>query len=60
MADALAESVNTVAVRVGEEAGIRSIYSFVTQQFGITSFVPQDRDAGPMVFGSSTSWRDPV
>ena len=27
VADALAESVNTVAVRVGEEAGIRSIYS---------------------------------
>lgn len=54
VADALAESVNTVAVRVGEEAGIRSIYSFVTQQLGITSFVPQDRDAGPMVLGSST------
>lgn len=54
MADALAESVNTVAVRVGEVAGIRNIYNFVTQQLGITTFVPQDVDAGPMVLGSST------
>ena len=54
VADALAESVNTVAVRVGEVAGIRNIYNFVTQQLGITTFVPQDVDAGPMVLGSST------
>ncbi len=54
VADALAESVNTIAVRVGEEAGIGNIYNFVTKELGITTFVPQDKDAGPMVLGSST------
>ena len=54
VADALAESVNTVAVRVGMEAGIRNIYNFVTKQLHITTLTKDDVDAGPMVLGSST------
>ena len=54
VADALAESVNTVAVRVGQEAGIRNIYNFVTKQLHITTLTKDDVDAGPMVLGSST------
>ncbi len=54
VADALAESVNTVAVRVGDTVGMDAIYRFVTQKQHITSFTREDRDAGPMVLGSST------
>lgn len=54
VSDALAESVNTVAVRVGMEAGIRNIYNFVTKQLHITTLTKDDVDAGPMVLGSST------
>ncbi|MEF9969288.1 MAG: transglycosylase domain-containing protein [Ruthenibacterium sp.] len=54
VADALAQSINTIAVRVGEKAGIGNIYRFVRGELGITSFVPKDKAAGPMVLGSST------
>ncbi|MEG1381464.1 MAG: transglycosylase domain-containing protein [Ruthenibacterium sp.] len=54
VADALAESINTIAVRVGEKAGIGNIYRFMRNDLGITSFVPKDKAAGPMVLGSST------
>ena len=54
VADALARSINTVAVRVGKKAGIGSIYRFTTGKLGITSFTGADKDAGPMVLGSST------
>ena len=54
VADALAQSVNTVAVRVGELVGSNNIYDFVTNSLHITSFTEKDRDLGPMVLGSST------
>lgn len=54
VADALARSINTVAVRVGEQAGIGNIYKFMVDKLGITSFTAEDKDAGPMVLGSST------
>ncbi|MEG0770194.1 MAG: transglycosylase domain-containing protein [Ruthenibacterium sp.] len=54
VADALAQSINTIAVRVGERAGIRSIYNFTRTKLDITSFTSADRAAGPMVLGSST------
>ena len=54
MADAMAQSVNTVAVRVGELVGSDNIYDFVTDSLHITSFTEKDRDLGPMVLGSST------
>ena len=52
--DALAQSINTVAVRVGELVGVDQIYQFVTQDLGITSFTAEDKDSGPMILGSST------
>lgn len=54
VADAMAQSVNTVAVRVGELVGSDNIYDFVTDSLHITSFTEKDRDLGPMVLGSST------
>lgn len=54
VSDALAESINTVAVRVGERAGVRNIYNFTRNQLGITTFTREDRAAGPMILGSST------
>lgn len=54
VADAMAESVNTVAVRVGQTVGVGAIYNFVTDKLHITSFTADDRDYGPMVLGSST------
>lgn len=54
VADALARSINTIAVRVGERAGVNSIYRFVKNDLGVTSLTPEDRDAGPMVLGSQT------
>ena len=55
VADALARSINTIAVRVGEKVGVNKIYQFTTQELGITSFVSADRDSGPMILGSSTT-----
>ncbi len=54
VADALAESVNTIAVRVGQLAGVKNIYNFTTKQLGISTFTEDDIDFGPMVLGSST------
>ncbi len=55
VADALARSINTIAVRVGERVGVGRIYRFTTKELGITSFVPADKDSGPMILGSSTT-----
>lgn len=52
--DAMARSVNTIAVRVGEVAGTRSIYNFVKNKLEITTIVRKDAKPGPMVLGSST------
>ncbi len=52
--EAFARSVNTVAVRVGEEVGTWRMYNFVTNDLGIETFVSDDRDLGPLVLGSST------
>lgn len=55
VADALARSINTIAVRVGERVGVGKIYRFTTKELGITSFVAADKDSGPMILGSSTT-----
>ena len=55
VADALARSINTIAVRVGEQVGVNKIYNFTTKELGITSFVSADKDSGPMILGSSTT-----
>lgn len=54
VADALAQSINTIAVRVGERAGVWSMYNFTRNRLHISSFTTEDRAAGPMVLGSST------
>lgn len=51
---AFAHSINTVAVRVGQRAGVGRIYRFVRNTLGITGFTAQDKDEGPMILGSST------
>lgn len=60
VADALARSINTIAVRVGEKAGIGNIYRFTTGQLGITSFIRKDKAAAPMVLGASTYGVSPL
>lgn len=54
VADALAQSINTVAVRVGEQAGIDRIYRFVRDRLHVTTLMPEDNASGPMVLGSQT------
>lgn len=58
--EALAHSVNTIAVRVGERAGIGNVYRFVKNDLKIPTIVGADKDAGPMVLGSSTHGISPV
>ena len=52
--DALAQSINTIAVRVGEQAGVGTIYRFMKNSLGVTSLTPEDNDSGPMILGSQT------
>ncbi|MDD3429371.1 MAG: transglycosylase domain-containing protein [Oscillospiraceae bacterium] len=52
--DALSRSINTIAVRVGEDAGVRNIYNFTRNKLDITTFTAEDKDSGPMILGSST------
>lgn len=54
VADALAQSINTVAVRVGELAGTNRIYRFLQNSLRITTLTPEDNAEGPMVLGSQT------
>ncbi len=58
--EGLAQSVNTVAVRVGDKAGIGNVYRFVKNDLEIPTIVRADKDAGPMVLGSSTHGISPV
>ncbi len=57
--DALANSINTVAVRVGNLVGPDTMFDFMTNTLGITSLVENDNgtsdiDLGPLVLGSMT------
>lgn len=52
--EAFLQSTNTVAVRVGETVGDGAMYRFVKNTLHITTFTREDRDAGPLVLGSST------
>lgn len=54
VADALARSINTIAVRVGERAGVGNIYRFTTKQLGISTFLSKDKSSAPMILGAST------
>ena len=53
--DALADSINTVAIRVGNLVGIDTIYDFMTNTLGITSLIDgKDNAPAPLVLGSMT------
>jgi len=58
--DALANSINTVAVRAGNLVGPDALFDFMTNTLGITSLVEDDGaghtdlDLGPLVLGSMT------
>lgn len=52
--EAVARSINTIAVRVGQKAGIGNIYRFATQKLNISTFIQKDKAAAPMVLGAST------
>ncbi|MDY4784888.1 transglycosylase domain-containing protein [Pygmaiobacter massiliensis] len=54
VADALARSINTIAVRVGERAGVGNIYRFTTRELGISTFLSKDKSSAPMILGAST------
>ncbi|MEI3014481.1 MAG: hypothetical protein V8T36_06920 [Ruthenibacterium lactatiformans] len=43
---------NTIAVRVGEQAGVGNIYRFMKNSLGVTSLTPEDNDSGRMILGS--------
>lgn len=58
--EGMARSVNTVAVRVGQTAGVGNMYRFVTGDLQIQSIVPKDKDLGPLVLGSSTYGISPL
>ena len=49
---ALARSLNTVAVRVGQMVGCDYMYSFAHDTLGMTGLVPTDADLAPIVLGS--------
>ncbi len=57
--DALAQSINTAAVRVGEMAGVGNIYNFMKNDLGLSHMTPDDKDAGPMILGSQTKGISP-
>lgn len=57
--DALAQSINTAAVRVGESAGVGNIYNFMKNDLHLSHLTPEDKDAGPMILGSQTKGISP-
>ncbi|MDL2252581.1 transglycosylase domain-containing protein [Ruminococcaceae bacterium OttesenSCG-928-I18] len=58
--EAFARSVNTIAVRVGEEVGNFRMYRFVKNELEIPTFIFRDNKPGPLVLGSSTYGIAPV
>lgn len=58
--EALKQSLNTVAVRVGSIVGPRTMYEFATDTLGITTLDENtDVDLAPMVLGSMTHGMSP-
>lgn len=57
---AIAKSLNTVAVKVGDMIGPKMSYDFLKDTLHITSLVQGDIDLGPMVLGSVTYGISPL
>lgn len=55
VADALAQSLNTVPVQIGDMLGKRRLFDFAYGSLGLTHLDPErDNDLGPLVLGSQT------
>lgn len=51
--EAIKQSLNTIAVRVGQSVGVDEMYSFATETLGITTLDPEyDKNLAPLVLGS--------
>lgn len=61
VADALAQSLNTVPVQIGDMLGKRRLFDFAYGSLGLTHLDPErDNDLGPLVLGSQTHGVTPV
>ena len=56
--EAVKQSYNTVAVRVGSYVGVREMYDFVTETLGI-ELAESDMDYAPLVLGATTTGMSP-
>lgn len=56
--EAVKQSYNTVAVRVGSYVGAREMYDFVTETLGI-QLAESDMDYAPLVLGATTTGMSP-
>ncbi len=61
---AIARSLNTIAVKVGQMVGVGTMYDFLEGTLGITSLVPSgaqnDKDLAPLVLGALTQGISPL
>ena len=58
--EAVKQSLNTVAVRVGQIVGADEMYDFATETLNISTLVdPDDRNLAPMVLGSMSQGMTP-
>lgn len=61
VADALAQSLNTVAVQIGDMLGKHMLFDFASGSLGLTHLDPErDNDLAPLVLGSQTHGVTPV
>lgn len=58
--NAIARSLNTIAVKVLNTVGIENSYSFLKDTLHITSLVESDKDYGPLALGSLTYGISPL
>lgn len=58
--DALAQSLNTIAARVGDAVGARTMWDFATDVLGIDSLTEDDIALAPMCLGATTHGITPV
>ncbi|MDL2220023.1 transglycosylase domain-containing protein, partial [Ruminococcaceae bacterium OttesenSCG-928-O06] len=58
--DGLSRSLNTTAVRVGQLAGQRRMYNFLTKDLNFSTLVPQDNSLAPLTLGALTYGATPL
>lgn len=57
---ALAQSLNTVAVQVGQLVGVESMYTFAKDTVGMSHLNENDMDLAPIVLGSQNGGATPI